>query len=181
MKKYFYNFNLLLLLSLFFVSCGEDTEESILFGCTNQSAVNFNPLAQEEDNSCMYDLATILPTNQWYISSVTADLGLEEPIDLLALLPDLLPECTHDNIFTFFIDGSVEMDDNILVCEENEVSLIDLSGSWSISGSQLNIVNGLDQYELEVQVISSNEMELIFPYSFSETLIVPAKISLVTI
>jgi hypothetical protein len=73
------------------------------------------------------------------------------------------------------------MDDHILVCEDDEVSLINLSGDWSVEGNQLSIQNGFDEYELEVEIISSNEIKLLFPYSFSETLVVPAKITLLSL
>jgi hypothetical protein len=163
------------------VACDDEAIEDVLFGCTDEAALNYNIIAEEGDGSCLYDLANILLGNQWYISSVTADIGLEEPTDLLVLLPDLLPICTHDNVFTFFDDGSVGMDDYLVICEDDEVSLINLSGDWSIEGNQLFIQNGLDEYVLEVEVISPNEMELLFPYNFSETVIVPAKIRLVTL
>ena len=181
MKTYFFKSIILLLLPLLFVTCDDEAIDDILFGCTDEAALNYSTIAEEGDGSCLYDLANILLVNQWYISSVTADLGLEEPTDLLILLPDLLPICTHDNVFTFFDDGSVEMDDNLVICEDDEVSLINLSGDWSVEGYQLSIQNGSDEYELEVDVVSSNEINLLFPYDFSETVIVPAKIRLVTL
>lgn len=181
MKKYFFKSIIFLPLSLFFVACEDESIEDVLLGCTDEAALNYSTIAEEGDGSCLYDLADILHGNQWYISSVTADLGLEEPADLLVLLPELLPICTHDNVFTFFDDGSLGMDDHLVICEDDEVSLINLSGDWSVVGNQLSIQNGSDEYELEVEVISQNEMELLFPYDFSETVIVPAKIRLVTL
>ena len=181
MKIYILKSIMLVFLCLFCFACDKDSTESNLFGCTDQEALNYSSLVQQGDDSCLYDLVSILAMNQWFILSVTADLGLEEPTDLLTLLPDLLPVCTHDNIFTFFDDGSVDMDDHILVCEDDEVSLINLSGDWSVEGNQLSIQNGFDEYELEVEIISSNEIKLLFPYSFSETLVVPAKITLVSL
>lgn len=160
-------------------SCDEDP----VLGCTDENALNYNSEAVDEDGSCQYNLSDLLPLNVWYVASVTAEIdGLE--LDLLAALPDLLPPCTHDNLFSFSEDGMVSMDDHIVLCEEGEESLIDLSGEWFVEDNQLTIVQeGQEEnpYVLQVENQTTNSMELLFPYNFTETIVIPAKIVLIAI
>ena len=58
------------------------------------------------------------------------------------------------------------MDDHLIECGEDEESLIDLSGSWSVEGNVLTIVQEGqedDPYVLEVQNQTPTSMDLIFP------------------
>ena len=166
----------ILFFPLLIVSCDEDP----VVGCMDDLAINYNAEAEEE-GSCEYDLSVMLTSHTWYVESVTTNLdGVE--LDLLVALPDLLPPCTHDNLFTFSEEGTVNMDDHIVLCEEGEESLIDLSGEWIVDGSQLTIIQEGQEdnpYELQVENQTGSSMDLVFPYSFSETIIIPAKIVLV--
>ena len=76
------------------------------------------------------------------------------------------------------------MDDHLVECGEDEESLIDLSGSWMVDGTTLTIVQEgqIDApYVLEVENQTSNSMNLIFPYTYSATTVIPAKILLLAL
>ena len=162
----------LLAFPLAFTSCEEDP----ITGCVDELALNYNAEAVEEAG-CMFDPTTVLLKSDWLIESVTGDLGDTE-IDLL-LLTDLIPPCTHDNLFVFQSDNSVSMEDNIVLCEEGEQSIIDLSGTWTVDGSVLTIENGNDVYVLTISNLSSNSMDLLFDYPYNEAIDIPATIVLV--
>ena len=89
----------LLAFPIAFTSCDDDPiEDPIITGCMDELALNYNPAA-EESADCTFDGVTVLQESSWLILSVTGDLGDTE-IDLL-LLTDLIPPCTHDNLFIF--------------------------------------------------------------------------------
>ena len=162
----------LLAFPIAFTSCEEDP----IAGCMNELALNYNAEA-EEAGDCTFDAATVLQESTWLIQSVTGDLG-ETEIDLL-LITDLIPICTHDNIFVFHADNSVSMEDNLVLCEEGEESILDLSGTWIVEGSVLTIETATDIYVLIISNLSSNSMDLLFDYPFNENINIPATIVLV--
>ena len=172
----FKKFIWILVFPIAFTSCDEDTIEELIIGCMDELAQNFNADA-EEAGDCTYDATTVLLDSEWLIESVTGDLG-ETELNLL-LLTDLIPPCTHDNIFIFQEDNTVSMEDNIVLCEEGEESVLDLSGTWTVDGSVLTIENGADVYVLTVSNLSPNSMDLIFDYPYNETIDIPAIIVLV--
>ena len=167
----------LLAFPIAFTSCEEDPiDDAIIIGCMDELALNYNADAVEAAD-CTFDAATVLQESSWLIQSVTGDLGDTE-LDLL-LLTDLIPPCTHDNLFVFNADNSVSMEDNIVLCEEGEESILDLSGTWIVEGSVLTIENGSDVYVLTISNLSSNSMDLLFDYPFNENIDIPATIVLV--
>ena len=157
-----------------------DAEESAncnyITGCMDSFALNYNAEAVEAAD-CTYDAATVLQESSWLIQSVTGELG-ETEIDLL-LLTDLIPICTHDNLFEFHPDNSVSMDDNIVLCEDGEESILDLSGTWLVDGSVLTIENGTDIYVLTISSLTSSSMDLLFDYAYNESIDIPATIVLI--
>jgi hypothetical protein len=167
----------LLAFPIAFTSCEEDPiEDPVITGCMDELALNYNADAVEADG-CTYDAATVLQESSWLIQSVTGDLGDSE-IDLL-LLTDLIPPCTHDNLFIFEDDNFVSMEDNIVLCEEGEESILDLSGTWIVDGSVLTIENGTEVYVLTISNLTANSMDLLFDYPFNESIDIPATIVLV--
>jgi len=145
-------------------------------GCMDLLALNYNEEAVEPGD-CTYDPATVLQESNWLIQSVTGDLGDTE-IDLL-LLTDLIPICTHDNLFVFHADNTVSMEDNLVLCEDGEESILDLSGTWLVDGSVLTIENGTDVYVLTISNLTSSSMDLLFNYPFNDNIDIPATIVLV--
>tara|TARA_B100000780_G_C20928659_1_gene370158 strand:- start:134 stop:727 length:594 start_codon:yes stop_codon:yes gene_type:complete len=154
----------------------EEANCNYISGCMDILALNYNADAVESGD-CTYDAAIVLQENNWLIQSVTGNLGDTE-IDLL-LLTDLIPLCTHDNIFVFHADNSVSMEDNMDLCEEGEESILDLSGTWVVDGSVLTIENGTDVYVLTISNLTYSSMDLLFDYAFNDIIDIPATIVLV--
>ena len=167
-------------------SCYNDDD---ILGCMDSYALNFDSTATIDDGSCIDPLLSdILPTHTWYVDSVTAVFfGAYINLLELDLITDDLPVCSHDNLFFFSEDGAVTMDDHLVECGEGEESLIDLSGSWSVDGNILTIVQEGqedDPYVLDVQNQTPTSMDLIFPFNFEvngASEIIPAKIELVAL
>jgi hypothetical protein len=162
----------LLAFPIAFTSCEEDP----IAGCMDELASNYNAEAVEADD-CTYDTATVLQESSWLIESATGDLGGNE-VDLF-LLTDLIPICTQDNFFIFHTDNTVSMEDNLVLCDEGEESVLDLSGTWIVDGTLLTIENGTEVYELTVSNLTPNSMDLLFNYPYNEDIDIPATIVLV--
>ena len=71
------------------------------------------------------------------------------------------------------------MDDNIVLCEDGEESILDLSGTWLVDGSVLTIENGTDIYVLTISNLTSSSMDLLFVYAYNESIDIPATIVLI--
>jgi len=72
MKNYLYLF---LVVSVIFTSCKKEEDENptptVITGCTNLNAVNYDASAQSDDGSCIYD---IFPTpTRWIATNVIVD------------------------------------------------------------------------------------------------------------
>jgi len=151
----------LLAFPIAFTSCEEDP----IVGCMDELASNYNAEAIEEA-SCTYNASTVLQDSNWFIQSATGDVGGIE-VDLLALT-SLIPICTHDNLFIFHPDNSVSMEDNIVLCEDGEESVLDLSGTWTVDGSVLTIENGTEVYVLTIDNLSPTSINLLFNYYLAD-------------
>ena len=163
-----------------FYSCDEDTiEENSIAGCMDDLASNYNADA-ETAAPCIYNASDVLVNNPWQIASATAVFSGTE-LDLLEHT-DLIPACTLDNLFMFDQNNFVTMEDNIILCENGEESVLDLSGNWTIEGNVLTIENGSEVYVLTVDNLTATSMDLLFDYNFdvSGTIFpIPAKIILI--
>ena len=114
--------NCKLLCVLFFPLLISSCDEDPVLGCMDEFAVNYNAQAEEEGD-CEYDAADVLQSQSWYIQSVTTDFAGSE-VNLLEL-EELIPTCTHDNLFLFHEDNSLTMDDYLDLCEDGEESILD--------------------------------------------------------
>ena len=161
----------LLAFPIAFTSCEEDP----IAGCMDELALNYNADAVDALD-CTFDASTVLQDSNWLMESVTGDFAGNE-IDLL-LLTALIPVCTHDNLFIFHADNSVSMEDNLILCEDGEESVLDLSGTWTVDGSVLTIENGSEVYVLTIANLTPSSMDLLFTYSF-DGVGIPATIVLV--
>lgn len=159
-----------LVFPLAFTSCEDDPVK----GCMDPIADNYVASAEESDH-CTYDLANVLSSRVWQMTSVTTMLG-ESEIDLLEG-GTLVPLCYQDNLLTFNLDNTLTSDENEVICTGDEVSLVDLSGTWSVVGTQLTIVNDNETYSLPATSISSSEISLEFMYAMG-TVDLPATIVL---
>ena len=164
----------ILIFPLAFNSCKDDD----VVGCMDELASNYNADA-ETDAPCTFNTTDVLVSNPWLIASATGVVeGFET--DLLGIV-DLIPACTHDNLFIFGEDNYVTMDDNLILCENGEESLLDLSGTWIVEGNILTIENGSDTYVLTVDDLTNSSMDLLFDYNFDfngNIFPIPAKIVL---
>jgi len=70
------------------------------------------------------------------------------------------------------------MEDNLILCEDGEESVLDLSGTWTVDGSVLTIENGSEVYVLTIANLTPSSMDLLFTYSF-DGVGIPATIVLV--
>ena len=170
--------NCKLLCVLFFPLLMSSCDEDLVLGCMDEFAVNYNAQAEEEGD-CEYDAADVLQSQSWYIQSVTTDFAGSE-VNLLEL-EELIPTCTHDNLFLFHEDNSLTMDDYLDLCEDGEESILDLTGIWLVEGDLLTIENGDEQYLLTIANLTSNSMDLLFDYYWADfDVTVPAKIILLS-
>ena len=57
------------------------------------------------------------------------------------------------------------MEDNLVLCEDGEESVLDLSGSWHIEEDVLTIENGVEVYVLSIYNLTNTSMDLRFDYN----------------
>jgi len=166
--------------ALNFIPNSQSSINCVYSGCTDEYALNFDSQATINDSSCIYSLTNFIIENIWQIESVTTELDNIE-IDVFNLFNDLIPICTHDNLFNFDFNGIINMNDNINICGEDELSIIPLSGNWDISGNTLIIENGKEIYNLQIINITENTIEIIFPFNFSDTITLYGKLTLISV
>jgi len=133
----------------------------------------------------VYVTSEVLVNHPWLIESAIAYLGDTE-INLLEL-ESTFPECTLDNLIIFNEDFTVVTDDNIQLCEEDESSILELSGTWAVQEGMgpngedlLEIQNEDDLYTLVVTDINESQMVLAFDYYYADGApAIPAEIVIV--
>jgi hypothetical protein len=57
----------LIILLIIFTLC---TASAQIYGCTDSTALNYNPAATQNDGSCIYDSASVSPVNSWVLPQV---------------------------------------------------------------------------------------------------------------
>tara|TARA_B100001093_G_scaffold498459_1_gene546592 strand:- start:4019 stop:4696 length:678 start_codon:yes stop_codon:yes gene_type:complete len=87
MKKYLRV--LALVLSVCFTSCDKDDDQgvTIVLGCTDENAENYNANATDDNGTCTYSVSFLLD-GQWNIDL----LEYESEVDLSQIDPSILPE-----------------------------------------------------------------------------------------
>lgn len=151
----------LLVFPLIFANCDDEATEDLV-GCMDELASNYNEEAVQEGD-CSFDPAVVLVSSQWIIESATAEFS-GTTINLLDLT-EAIPVCTHDNLFLFSDSNEVTMEDNLVLCEDGEESVLDLSGSWHIEEDVLTIENGVEVYVLSIYNLTNTSMDLRFDYN----------------
>lgn len=159
-----------LVFPLVFTSCEDDPVK----GCMDPLASNYNADAEESDY-CEFDLSQVLKSRVWQMTSVTTEFG-ESEVDLLEG-GTLVPLCYQDNLLTFNSDNTLSSAENEHICTDDEESLVDLSGTWSVEGTLLTIINDNETYTLPAISMNSSEINLEFTYSMGN-IDVPAVIVL---
>jgi hypothetical protein len=81
-KMYFKAVSLTLLLFLIVLSCTKDK----ISGCTDPDSINYNSLAEVEDNSCLYEGSIVF----WFGQSISAFLQQDQALSL-----------------TYYVNGSI--------------------------------------------------------------------------
>ena len=145
---------LLLALSFAFVSCGSDDDDSTptpILGCTDDTSINYNPNATEDNNSCEYPRLTFKFTQNWDGDNVTGEgFGnydfTNEKGDLLSLLKlrylisKIILHKDNGESITFEGYNLVDLSDinTLLFNAEEEVPLGTYSGLTFIYGFDEN-------------------------------------------
>ena len=120
------------LMVLFFFSCEKDEETqstetpSFILGCMDEDALNFNPNATNDDNSCTYSISYTFG-GVWSIKN----LEYATEIDLSSIDASMLP----DNIAPFIS----LLGDYIVIQGEDENA-----GSFDLNSSDFSYVQSLE-------------------------------------
>jgi len=182
MKKLIY---LLMAVSLVFTACKKEVEE----GCTDASAINFNPNAEENDGSCLYkcndpyainyDITSPDPGCRYegdvvfYLSEDMAEHltnGVSPSIDWLDLYVDGVLEGTMPGD-TWFYYGEV-------TCYDTPNAPIYLTYSWwdelaTNMSWKLRDDNGYPWVDATNQVLANGCLELFIDYGDGNIMIKP--------
>lgn len=193
MKKYFGL--LTLALSVAFTACKKDTVDeggvtpSVISGCMDENAENFNSEATEDDGSCSYSVAYLV-SGDWNITSLTyateIDLSTIDASNLDAIFPGLstmvafmdnVPvEGTADNAGTYTVShlDNTYASDLSFTTESITISGFDIpgipidlasEGDWTLQDNETEMkftdgTTGVDQvYDIENSTEELLELE----------------------
>ncbi|MGB0888544.1 MAG: hypothetical protein ACPGSL_10505 [Vicingaceae bacterium] len=144
--------NIFLILGLFltFVSCSKEGVE----GCTNSSAINYNPSADIDNGSCEFEESSttvlsdtdLLCTGLWYLTDKErTDTLTQVTTNTYASLND----CIKDNTFRFYYDATLAKGAGSLKCNTTEPQIENGIWSWGNSHSEITFnlpYSGLTDY-----------------------------------
>jgi|GEM_PF-6962525 len=158
MKKLSLFTTLVVLLS--FSSCEEDP----ILGCTDTTAINYDPLATEADDSCEYLTNADLIIGSWTSDSSEVRMMLsEEMLTIIAMYSeDMTPEEFEDE-FGFQMPTSDEewqqiLEEGVIVTGEGYEGTVTITNSTFT----INQMDG-DVLNLEYELVNGNRIEFIDP------------------
>jgi len=158
MKKLSLFTTLVVLLS--FSSCEEDP----ILGCTDTTAINYDPLATETDDSCEYLTNADLIIGSWTSDSSEVRMMLsEEMLTIIAMYSeDMTPEEFEDE-FGFQMPTSDEewqqiLEEGVIVTGEGYEGTVTITNSTFT----INQMDG-DVLNLEYELVNGNRIEFIDP------------------
>lgn len=133
-----------------------------------------------DDNTDVGIPSVVLKAEQWKLDAAEANIGDTE-VDLLTSEYNIFPACMLDDLISFEEDGTISTDDNILICSEDEVGLIELTGTWSLNEDEtvMTIDNGELQMSGAIQVSSNKKINFEFDFEITTGTTVPGKLTLV--
>jgi hypothetical protein len=109
--------------------------------------------------ACQKDSSTetLLTEGSWITESKMATIQ-----GTIINLNDSIHPCVQDDLTRFLIDGSVEIDDNILKCYPGDPQTFSL-GPWILSEKDTKLFYGGTTYDIEE--LSASGLKLSGPYS----------------
>lgn len=121
----------------------------------------------------------VLPAEQWKLVGASATVGGSE-LDLLTSEYNIFPACMLDDLISFESNGTIATDENVLICDENETGLIELTGDWTLNQDEtvMTINNGELEMSGAIQINTNKRINFEFDFELTPGTTVPGKLTL---